>query len=45
MGLTIEEMDELEYGMVIDMMTESGNDTVKYPKKATQDQFREFLGG
>ena len=45
LSLTIEEMDQLEYGLVLDMMIESGNDTVKYPKKATQAQFREFIGG
>ena len=41
----LEELDLIEYGLVIDMMTESGNDTVEYPKKATQSQFREFVGG
>ena len=45
MGFGIEELDMLEYGMILDMMIESGNDTVKYPKKATQAQFREFIGG
>lgn len=35
----------LEYGLVLDMMIESGNDTVNYPLKATQEQFRAFLGG
>lgn len=45
MGFGIEELDLLEYGMILDMMIESGNDTVKYPKKATQAQFREFIGG
>ena len=38
-------MDQLEYGLVLDMMTEAGNDSVDYPKKATQEQFREFIGG
>ena len=38
-------MDQLEYGLVLDMMTEAGNDAVDYPKKATQAQFREFIGG
>ena len=45
LSLTIEEMDQLEYGLVLDMMTEAGNDSVDYPKKATQAQFREFIGG
>lgn len=45
MGFNIEELDLLEYGMVMDMMIESGNDSVDYPKRATQAQFREFIGG
>lgn len=45
MGLTADELDLLEYGLVMDMMVESGNDTVEYPKRATQAQFNEFLGG
>jgi len=45
MGMTTGELDQLEYGLVLDMMTESGNDSVDYPKKATQAQFREFVGG
>jgi hypothetical protein len=45
MGFNIEELDLLEYGMVMDIMIESGNDTVEYPKRATQAQFREFIGG
>ena len=45
MGLMLDELDMMEYGMVMDMMIESGNDTVDYPKKATQAQFNEFVGG
>lgn len=45
MGLMLDELDMLEYGMVMDMIIESGNDTVDYPKKATQAQFNEFVGG
>ena len=45
MGLMLDELDMMEYGMVMDMMIESGNDTVDYPKKATQAQFRDFIGG
>lgn len=39
MGLSIADLDNLEYGAVIDMMTESLNDDVKYQYKATQEDF------
>ena len=45
MGLMLDELDMMEYGMVMDMMSGSGNDTGDYPKKATQAQFNEFVGG
>lgn len=45
MGLSFWELDLLEYGMIMDMMTESLNDSVEYPLKAEQKQFNEFLGG
>ena len=37
MGLRLEDLDSLEYGAVIDMMTESGNDEAKYNYVATQE--------
>jgi len=45
MGLTFEELDFLNIGMVWGMITESSNDDYKYPKKATKKQFHEFLRG
>lgn len=39
MGLSIDDLDGLEYGMVIDMMTESDNDGAKYNYVATQADF------
>lgn len=44
MGLTLAEMDELEEGMIIDMITESGNDNAaeEYRELATQDDFDTF---
>lgn len=39
MGLSIADLDSLEYGTVADMMTESGNDTVPYNYVATQEDF------
>ena len=39
MGLTVADLDNLEYGTVIDMMTEALNDNEKYQYKATQEDF------
>ena len=42
MGLTIADLDGLEYGVVLDMMTESGNDSYNYRPLATQEDFDRF---
>ncbi len=42
MGLTIDSLDGLEYGFVIDMMTESSNDEYNYRPLATQEDFDRF---
>ncbi|MBO6269284.1 MAG: hypothetical protein J6N19_09125 [Clostridium sp.] len=42
MHLSLDDLDGLEYGTVIDMMTESGNDDFKYTPVATQDDFDKF---
>lgn len=42
MHLTLDDLDSLEYGMVIDMMTESSNDSYNYKTLATQDDFDKF---
>lgn len=39
MGLSMDDLDSMEYGTVIDMMTESGNDGAKYNYVATQEDF------
>jgi len=39
MGLRIDDLDTLEYGAVLDMMTESANDEAKYNYVATQADF------
>lgn len=41
-GLTIADLDYLEYGQVLDMMTESGNDECKWQELATQADFDRF---
>lgn len=42
MGLTLDDLDSLEYGLIIDMMTESTNDEYEYRPLATQEDFDRF---
>lgn len=42
MGLCLADLDGLEYGAVIDMMTESSNDECTYQQVATQEDFDRF---
>lgn len=42
MGLTLEEMDELEEGFIRDMIVESGNDNYEYKEIANQSDFDRF---
>lgn len=41
-GLRLTDLDELDYGFVIDILTESDNDSYKYKDKATQEDFDRF---
>lgn len=41
-GLSVSDLDLLEIGMVFDIMTESANDDVEWPYKATQADFDRF---
>lgn len=41
-GISISDLDLLTVGLVIDMWTEKANDSVKYYKIATQDDFDKF---
>ena len=41
-GLRLSDLDCLEMGMVVDMLTESGNDNEKYRQLATQEDFDRF---
>ena len=45
MGLSVEDMDQMTMGMVIDMQTEAVNDQAEYPYKATSADLRNFIGG
>jgi hypothetical protein len=42
MGIRLCELEELEQGMILDMMTESANDSCEYPKLATKEDFARF---
>lgn len=42
MGLHMADLEELEYGEVIDMMMEAENDNAKWNVLATQDDFDRF---
>ena len=42
MGLSLDDLECLEYGQVIDMMTEAGNDNEKYTPLASQADFDAF---
>lgn len=41
-GISIRDLDLLTVGMVMDMFTEQQNDSYKYPKMATQEDFDKF---
>lgn len=41
-GLSIADLDRLEYGFVIDLLTESGNDGADYAVLATQEDIDRF---
>lgn len=42
MGLTVDDLDRLEYGQVMDMIIEASNDNYKYPTLASQDDYDRF---
>lgn len=42
MGLSMDDLDGLEYGIVVDMMTENQNDDCKYTQLADQSDFDRF---
>lgn len=41
-GISIRDLDLLSVGMVLDMWTEKGNDSIKYPLMATQEMMDRF---
>ena len=42
LGISIADLDLLTIGLVLDMWTEKGNDSVKYQKVAGQEEFDRF---
>lgn len=42
MGLHVQDLAVLDYGMIVDMMIERGNDGEKYDYVATQEDFDRF---
>ena len=42
LGLSIEELESIDFGLVVDMLTEQGNDEHQYPYKASQEDFDKF---
>lgn len=42
LGMHLNDLDQITYGMVVDMMTESGNDGEHYNIVATQEDFDRF---
>jgi hypothetical protein len=41
-GLNLSDLDALEYGMILDILTEQSNDDYKYKEVASQDDFDRF---
>lgn len=41
-GISISDLDLLTIGMILDIWTEKGNDSVKYDRVATQEDFNKF---
>lgn len=42
LGLSIQDLDYISFGMVLDMYTEASNDSVEHVEYATQDDMDDF---
>ena len=42
LGLSIDDLENIDYGLVQDMLIEKGNDEYNYPYKASQEDFNNF---
>lgn len=41
-GLHVTDLDMIDMGLAIDILSESANDDAEYPQKATQEDFDKF---
>lgn len=41
-GLTMDDLNYLDVGMIVDMFIENSNDNCEYAEIATQDDFKRF---
>jgi len=42
LGLSVDDLEQIDIGIVQDMLTEKGNDEYNYPYKASQKDFDNF---
>lgn len=42
LGLTVNDLEQIDFGLVMDMIIEKSNDDYKYPYRATQKDFDRF---
>ena len=42
LGLSIDDLENIDFGLVADMLTEKDNDNYTYPYKASQEDFDRF---
>lgn len=42
LGFTVMELEQISFGLVMDIMVEKSNDEFNYPYKASQDDFNNF---
>lgn len=43
-GFTLDEMDSLTWGQLMDVIIESTNDNYKYPKLGTKSDYEKLMG-
>ena len=43
-GFTLDEVDSLTWGQLMDVIAESSNDSYKYPKMGTSEDYKKLMG-
>lgn len=43
-GFTLDEIDSLTWGQLMDVIIESANDKYKYPVKGTSEDYKKLMG-